>query len=109
MVIVINNSEEFDRYLQENRDKLIVVDFTATWCGPCKMIGPAFDKASENAAYANVIFLKVDVDKCEDISAKCKISCMPTFIFFKNGEQIDIFSGANEAKLIEKLDALTKQ
>ncbi|XP_061525642.1 thioredoxin [Phycodurus eques] len=109
MVILIKDLEEFDGYLKSSGDKLIVVDFTATWCGPCKMIGPVFDSASENPAYADVIFLKVDVDTCEDVSTKCKISCMPTFIFFRNGVQIDSFSGANSTKLMEKLDAHAKR
>jgi hypothetical protein len=43
----------------------VIVDFSATWCGPCQMIGPFFAQLSENAAYANLVFVKVDVDKCE--------------------------------------------
>jgi thiol-disulfide isomerase/thioredoxin len=46
----------------------VIVDFSATWCGPCQMIGPFFALLSENAAYANLVFVKVDVDKC-DVSA----------------------------------------
>uniref|UniRef100_A0A8C6UAS8 Thioredoxin n=1 Tax=Neogobius melanostomus TaxID=47308 RepID=A0A8C6UAS8_9GOBI len=77
--------------------KLVVVDFTASWCGPCKMIAPVFEKmADENK---DVVFLKVDVDEASDVSEKCGISSMPTFQFYKNGEKLEQFSGASEEKL----------
>ena len=67
-------------------DKLVVIDFYATWCGPCKVIAP---KVVEMAASMdNVVFLKVDVDENEDASQEYKITAMPTFLFFKNGEKV---------------------
>ncbi|XP_077355619.1 thioredoxin b [Festucalex cinctus] len=97
--VCIESLEEFEGYLKNSGDKLIVVDFTAVWCGPCKMIGPVFEAASKQSEYADVIFLKVDVDKCDEITAKFDISCMPTFHFYRNGERIELFSGANADKL----------
>uniref|UniRef100_A0A3Q0S442 Thioredoxin n=1 Tax=Amphilophus citrinellus TaxID=61819 RepID=A0A3Q0S442_AMPCI len=88
--------------LKEAGGKLVVVDFTATWCGPCKQIAPKYLMA-EDPANSNVIFLKVDVDEAEDVSSFCKISCMPTFQFYKNGAKVHEFSGANEATLKEKV------
>uniref|UniRef100_A0A3Q0RYL9 Thioredoxin domain-containing protein n=1 Tax=Amphilophus citrinellus TaxID=61819 RepID=A0A3Q0RYL9_AMPCI len=82
--------------LKEAGGKLVVVDFTATWCGPCKQIAPKYLMA-EDPANSNVIFLKVDVDEAEDVSSFCKISCMPTFQFYKNGAKVHEFSGANES------------
>uniref|UniRef100_A0A8C4EBJ2 Thioredoxin domain-containing protein n=1 Tax=Dicentrarchus labrax TaxID=13489 RepID=A0A8C4EBJ2_DICLA len=75
---------------KEAGDKLVVVDFTATWCGPCKQIGPIFEEQSLKPENKNVIFLKVDVDEAEDVSSSCNISCMPTFQFYKNGEKVRI-------------------
>ncbi|XP_041634657.1 thioredoxin-like [Cheilinus undulatus] len=106
MVREVENLEEFRNILKEAGDKLVVVDFTATWCGPCKQIGPKFEEESKNPENKDVIFLKVDVDEAEDVSADCKISCMPTFQFYKNGVKIDEFSGANSDTLKEKLKAL---
>ncbi|XP_045921840.1 thioredoxin-like [Micropterus dolomieu] len=106
MVREVENLADFKAILQEAGNKLVVVDFTAAWCGPCKQIGPAFEEESRKAENVNVIFLKVDVDEAEDVSAFCKISCMPTFQFYKNGEKVDEFSGANKATLVEKLVAL---
>ncbi|XP_034532152.1 thioredoxin-like [Notolabrus celidotus] len=105
MVKEVESEEEFRQILKDAGDKLVVVDFTATWCGPCKQIGPKFDEESKKPENANVIFLKVDVDEAEDVSKSCEIKCMPTFQFYKNGAKIDEFSGANYPTLVEKLKA----
>ncbi|XP_072534614.1 thioredoxin-like [Salminus brasiliensis] len=101
MVIVIEDQEAFDKALAEAGDKLVVVDFTATWCGPCQSIGPFFTRLSEMEGNANVVFLKVDVDDAQDVAQSCEIKCMPTFHFYKNGKKVDEFSGSNQAKLEE--------
>ncbi|KAM6959570.1 thioredoxin b [Tautogolabrus adspersus] len=105
MVREVENLVNFQNILKEAGDKLVVVDFTATWCGPCKQIGPKFVEESKKPENKNVIFLKVDVDEAEDVSSECKISCMPTFQFYKNGVKIDEFSGANHPTLLEKIQA----
>ncbi|TMS01868.1 thioredoxin b [Larimichthys crocea] len=103
MVRAVETLEEFKTILKEAGDKLVVVDFTATWCGPCKNIGPVFVEHSKKPENQNVIFLKVDVDDAEEVSTHCNINCMPTFQFYKNGEKVDEFSGANQTTLEEKL------
>ncbi|GAA6068708.1 thioredoxin-like, partial [Tachysurus ichikawai] len=65
MIIIIENQEAFDKALDDAGDKLVVVDFTATWCGPCQGIAPFFKQLSESADNANVVFLKVDVDDAQ--------------------------------------------
>uniref|UniRef100_A0A8C5B2S8 Thioredoxin domain-containing protein n=1 Tax=Gadus morhua TaxID=8049 RepID=A0A8C5B2S8_GADMO len=77
--------EEFQAALAEAGDNLVVVDFTASWCGPCKVIGPKFVVKNRN-----VVFLKVDVDEAADVAAHYEVNCMPTFLFFKNGEKVRI-------------------
>jgi thioredoxin 1 len=77
----------------------IIVDFSATWCGPCRMIGPEFVKLSNE--YQNVVFLKVDVDQVESVAASCGISAMPTFQVFKDGKKVDELVGASKEKLLE--------
>nr|XP_046237499.1 thioredoxin [Scatophagus argus] len=106
MVHQVEDLDEFKKILKESGDKLVVVDFTATWCGPCKQIGPFFEELSRHSENKNVIFLKVDVDEAQDVSEHCKISCMPTFHFYRNGEKVGEFSGANKDTLREKLGAL---
>jgi len=74
--------------------KLVVIDFTATWCGPCKAIAPLFGQlAAEHAGDA--VFLKVDVDENAETAAKYQVSAMPTFLFLKGGEVVDRLMGAN--------------
>ncbi|XP_056375296.1 thioredoxin-like [Hyla sarda] len=106
MVRFIESLEEFKAALKEAGDQLVVVDFTATWCGPCKMIGPFFDELSKK--YTNVVFLKVDVDDAQDVASYCDIKCMPTFHFYKKENRVDEFSGANKSSLEEKLVQLSK-
>ena len=86
-------------------DKLVVIDFWAEWCGPCKMIGPIIDELSEEYKDRAVIG-KVNVDDNDDVTSKYGIRNIPTVIFIKNGEQVDKVVGAASkarfAEIIEK-------
>ena len=82
--------------------KLSVVDFWASWCGPCMQMKPKFAKISDRYKGAN--FYAVDVDAAKPVSQKHNVASMPTFVFFKNGREIDRFSGADEAKLFQLVE-----
>eukprot|EP00581_Thalassiosira_minuscula_P013630 CAMPEP_0183724326 /NCGR_PEP_ID=MMETSP0737-20130205/17862_1 /TAXON_ID=385413 /ORGANISM="Thalassiosira miniscula, Strain CCMP1093" /LENGTH=162 /DNA_ID=CAMNT_0025954889 /DNA_START=62 /DNA_END=550 /DNA_ORIENTATION=- len=85
------------------QDKLTVVDFTATWCGPCKMIAPIFKELSDEfGSRAN--FIKVDVDDNPEAAQKYGVSAMPTFLFVKGGEVVDRLMGANSDRLRELIE-----
>merc|ERR1711911_286655 len=99
MVKVIATKAEFDALLAGS-DKLIVVDFFATWCGPCKMIAPKIEEMEKE--YPDVVFCKVDVDENEDTAAACEISAMPTLKFYKGNNKVGEVVGANIAS-IEKM------
>ncbi|PCH34447.1 thioredoxin [Wolfiporia cocos MD-104 SS10] len=94
-VKVVSSKAEFDQII--NGDKVAVFDFWATWCGPCKVISPIFEKLSEQFPTAE--FYKVDVDEQQDISQEVGIRAMPTFMAFKNGEKIKDLVGANPVAL----------
>ncbi|KAM7446377.1 Thioredoxin-like protein 1 [Porites harrisoni] len=100
-VIVIMNDGHYQSEMTKAGAKLVVVDFTASWCGPCKSIAPKF--ASLSVKYPSAVFLKVDVDKCEDIAIANNVSAMPTFKFFKGKVKVDEMTGADEKKLEEKI------
>ncbi|KAJ8143479.1 hypothetical protein OXX80_001145 [Metschnikowia pulcherrima] len=99
MVATITSTSEFQEALKH--DGLVVVDFFATWCGPCKMIAPMVDKFATQ--YANAKFIKIDVDQLQEIAQEYEVSSMPTFLFFKDGKVIHKVIGANPAALKQGL------
>uniref|UniRef100_A0A8C2KCI0 Thioredoxin n=1 Tax=Cyprinus carpio TaxID=7962 RepID=A0A8C2KCI0_CYPCA len=103
-MLVLVHCNAFDNALKNAGNKLVVVDFTATWCGPCQNIAPFYKELSEKQENSNVVFLKVDVDDAQDVASFCDIKCMPTFHFYKDGKKIDEFSGSNQSKLEEKIN-----
>mmetsp|Transcript_19757 Transcript_19757/g.26707 ORF Transcript_19757/g.26707 Transcript_19757/m.26707 type:complete len:98 (+) Transcript_19757:503-796(+) len=82
-------------------DKPLVIDFTATWCPPCKRIGPVFESLVDD--HPELVMKKVDVDQVGDISQACGVSSMPTFKVFKGGEESDAMIGADEEGLKDML------
>lgn len=100
----VKTKADYDQLLKDN--ELVVVDFTASWCGPCKMIGPKFKEWAAEKTYEKILFVKVDVDESSEISEAEGISAMPTFKYFKGGKKVSEVVGANEAKIKENLDKL---
>ena len=100
----IATNATFDELL--NDEKLVIVDFWAVWCGPCRMISPILDQISEEMA-DQVTVVKCNVDDCEDIAMRYRIMNIPTLLFFKNGEMVDRSVGAMpKAALVEKINSL---
>ncbi|MCY7261898.1 thioredoxin family protein [Pseudomonas protegens] len=91
--ISIQDSEDFDSRLANAGEKLVVVNFYAPWCTPCKMIAPLIEALT--LIHTNVIFLKVDVDEVEEVALRYDISHIPTYIYIKNGEVVQEVYGAN--------------
>jgi len=82
-VVNIGSVEAFDKLISES-DKPVLVDFWAEWCGPCKILSPRVDEASEEMD--DVAVAKVNVDDQEEIAARYKVMQIPTLILLKNGE-----------------------
>lgn len=102
MVSQVSSKAEFEQALKH--DGLVVVDFFATWCGPCKMIAPILDKFA--AEYTQVKFIKVDVDEVGELASEYEITAMPTFLFIKDGKVVEKTQGANPNKLKQTLASL---
>ena len=80
----IKNENEFNETIN---GEYALVDFFATWCGPCKMMGPVLESVSSNRD--NIKIIKVDVDKFESLARTYGVMSIPTLILFKNGQVID--------------------
>jgi len=104
----VHSKAEFDKLVNSARSKqLVVVDFAASWCGPCQQIAPKFEAMA--SALPHVRFLKVDVDECKDLQQQYGVKSMPTFKMLKGGKEVDEMKGADEGALREKIESLAGQ
>jgi thioredoxin 1 len=92
-IIEIESPPQFYDLINSN-DKISIVDFTATWCGPCRMMGPLFSENSD--IYNDKQFLKVDVDKFGEISKGEGVKGLPSFFVYKNGIKINQVVGGDK-------------
>uniref|UniRef100_A0A0E0M0Z7 Thioredoxin domain-containing protein n=1 Tax=Oryza punctata TaxID=4537 RepID=A0A0E0M0Z7_ORYPU len=102
-VIAIHSSSELETKLKaaSSLSRLVVLYFTAAWCGPCRFIGPVCKSLAEK--HRNVVFLKVDIDELNSVAYRWNVSSVPSFFFVRNGKEIDKVVGADKNGLERKL------
>lgn len=107
-VVHIHSEEDFDNQINNAGDKLVVVDFFATWCGPCNNIARHLDEFADKYE-SQVLILKVNVDELRNLAYKeFDVFAMPTFVFFKGQKIVERYSDANEVRMEETINRLLK-
>ena len=97
------NNENFDLTLQGEKG-LFVVDFFATWCGPCRMLGPVMEEVQDELLGKASIY-KVDIDEAEDVARSFGIMSVPSVLFFRDGKEIGRFVGyRNKQQALEEIE-----
>jgi len=91
--------ENFDETVATN--EMVLIDFWASWCGPCRQFAPVFEKAAE--AHPEIVFGKVDTEAQRELAAAARITSIPTLMAFKNGHLVFSQPGAMPAAALEQL------
>ncbi len=101
----ILNKENFNEKVLQNKGT-VLVDFFATWCGPCKMLAPVLEQVAQDTTAK---IYKVDIDESEDLARSYGIMVVPTMIIFKDGKQVEKFSGyMQKDTILAKVKAYTE-
>ena len=111
-IIEVKSTEDFLRVLDAHKNEIIVLDFFAEWCGPCKKLGEVLHSAIEvEGKYPSVIFLKVDLDnnECAKLIHKFEVNNIPRILIFKGKTVVGDILGNNAGEIFNFIDNLTKE
>ncbi len=97
MLIHLEKGQDFNALIKNG---VVLVDFFATWCGPCKMLSPELEKLAEKRN--DVTVLKVDIDQFEEIAAMYNVRVVPTLILFKDGANLSVSTGFKPVASLER-------
>ena len=91
------NTEDFENVIDQG---VVLADFYAVWCGPCKMMMSILEKAVAPFDENQLKVGKINIDECRELAAQYKIHTIPTFIIFKDGQVVDVLIGVQSQKMI---------
>lgn len=95
------NKEDFEKFLKEDKD-IAIIDFFATWCGPCKMLAPVLEDISNE-----INVMKIDIDEERDFSIDMGIEVVPTMLIYKNGVEVNRIEGViSKQEILEEINKI---
>lgn len=95
------SEENFEKEVIDSKG-LILVDFFATWCGPCQMLGPVLERIGNSRAEFDIA--KVDIDQAQNLALKYEVEVVPTMVIFKDGKVVDKIEGfMSESEIVEEM------
>ncbi|KDP21244.1 hypothetical protein JCGZ_21715 [Jatropha curcas] len=105
-IVEIRSVDQWKAYFEATKgnNKLLVIQFTATWCGPCRLIDPAIKEFA--AKYKDVDFIKIDVDKLFLVAQQFEANTLPAFVLIKKGKEVDKIVGVKKIELQNKIEQL---
>lgn len=95
MIKILEKETDFEKIIAE--DKNVLVDFNATWCGPCRMMGRVMEELEKK--YSAVTFLKVDTDDFPELAQKFFIVSIPSMVAYKDGKRVDLSLNGNKENM----------
>ena len=101
MSVITLNKNNFDNEVI-NSDKTVLIDFWASWCGPCRMMSPVIDQIAEEMG-DNIKVGKINIDEERDLAIQYDVMSIPTFIVFKGGKEIDRSIGVQDKEEIKSM------
>ncbi|XP_062214300.1 thioredoxin H2-2-like [Phragmites australis] len=102
-VVAAHSKATWDEQWEAHKSaaKLLVIDFSASWCGPCRFIEPSFKEMASR--FTDAIFVKIDVDELSEVARTWKVEAMPTFVLVKDGKEVSRVVGAKKDELERKI------
>lgn len=101
MIIDVNDSEFEEKVINQSKTIPVLVDFWATWCGPCMMLKPVLEKIAQDLG-ESIILAKINVEKNQENAMKYSVMSIPAVKLFKNGQIVDEFTGAQPEEMIRE-------
>ncbi|XP_058073869.1 thioredoxin H2-like [Magnolia sinica] len=103
-VLAFHSADTWKSHLESSKDsnQLMVIDFTAKWCGPCRFMEPIMNEMANS--FTDVVFVKIDVDELKEVAQVWQVEAMPTFVLVKKGQEVDRLVGANKDELKKKIE-----